>query len=463
MREATKVTSEAGHGHHQEIFYSKSSIPRPRIVRSEGLRFYGDDGTMYIDANAGAAVANIGPGNERVLKAMVDQGRRMTFSYVRFTRHDANYELTERIAAMAGPGFERVHLANDGSEANEMAVKLLRNVAYRTGRPAKRKLISLTPSYHGGTLATMGWTGDSEYTALYSDLMVASEKVAAPLVYRRPAGLTVDEAALLAADELERKILELGPENVLAFLMEPVGGTATGANVAPVSYLRAVREICTRHDVFLVFDEVMSATRTGKFLAAQHVPDVRADAIVVAKGLGAGYVPLAATLVSSELLDTLTATSGFDLSHTYNANPIACAAGAAVLDVIRDDGLIENGQVIGDELRALLDELAERRPIIGDVRGRGLMLGVEIVADRATKRAFPQEADAAGELRRVAMENGLLIGGRRLNGGAFGEYLLLTPALIITSAEAHEIVERLDTTMDIVTKRLEAGGFLDAS
>lgn len=456
------MSTRDGLGNHQEQFYSKSSIPRPHIVRAEGLRYYDNDGAMYIDANAGAAVANIGPGNERVLQAMVEQGRRMSFSYVRFSKHDPNIELTSRIAELAGPGFERIHLANDGSEANEMAIKLLRVAAYQAGKPAKRKIISLTPSYHGGTLGTMGWTGDSEYTAYYGDMMVPSTKIPAPLTYRRPEGLTEDEAGSLAAEHLERTILELGPENVLAFIMEPVGGTATGANVAPASYLRAVREICTRHDVFLVFDEVMSATRTGKFLAAQHTPDARPDAIVIAKGLGAGYVPLAATAVSAELLERLNANGGFDLSHTYNANPISCAAGCAVLDEITERGLIENGAVMGQELAKQLTGLAEKSPLIGDVRGRGLMIGVEIVADKVTKASLPGVANATVEIRRTAMENGLLIGGRRLNGGAFGEFLMLTPALIINDAEVTEIVERLDITLAAVTKRLQAAGHLSA-
>ncbi|MFC9223808.1 aspartate aminotransferase family protein [Streptomyces hygroscopicus] len=449
-------------GNHQEIFYSKSAIPRPRIVRSEGMRFVADDGRTFIDTNAGAAVANIGPANERVLQAMVEQGRRMTFSYVRFSRHDPNVELTARIAELAGPGFERVHLANDGSEANEMAIKLLRTLAYQVGKPAKRKVISLYPSYHGGTLATMGWSGDSDYTAPYGDLMVPSTKVPAPLTYRRPAGTTVDEAALEAAGHLERAILELGPDNVLAFIMEPVGGTATGANVAPAAYLKAVREICTRHDVFLVFDEVMSATRTGTFLAAHHQPDALPDAAVIAKGLGAGYVPLAAVAVSEELVDRLRASGGFDLSHTYNANPIACAAGCAVLDEMTDRKLIENGAVMGEELMAGLRGLAERWEIIGDVRGRGLMLGLELVADRETKAAFSAEENVSAEFRRIAMDNGLLIGGRRLNGGAFGEYLMMTPALIITRTEVDEIIERLDTTFAKLTEQLHVLGHLSA-
>ncbi|OZF07840.1 hypothetical protein CH300_05350 [Rhodococcus sp. 15-1154-1] len=456
------MSSRVGLGNHQELFYSKSSIRRPHIVRSEGIRFFDAEGASYIDANAGAAVANIGPGNERVLQAMVDQGRSMTFSYVRFSRHDPNLELTSRIAELAGPGFERIHLANDGSEANEMAIKLLRVAAYQSGKPAKRKVISLTPSYHGGTLATMGWTGDSEYTAYYGDMMVPSIKIPAPLTYRRPDGLTVDEAGAEAAGHLERAILELGPDNVLAFLMEPVGGTATGANVASDAYLKAVREICTRHDVFLVFDEVMSATRTGKFLAAQHCAEARPDAIVIAKGLGAGYVPLAATAVSAELVERLNENGGFDLSHTYNANPISCAAGCAVLDEITERGLIENGAVMGTELARRLSELGKKWPIIGDVRGRGLMLGVELVADPLTKASLPSAADATGEVRRVAMDNGLLIGGRRLNGGAFGEFLMLTPALTITEPEVEEIVDRLDVTLEIVSKRLQSAGYLTA-
>lgn len=447
-------------GNHQAAFYSKSPIPRPHIVKSEGLRFIADDGRVYIDANAGAAVANIGSGNERVLNAMLEQGRKMSFSYVRFTEHDPNRELAERIARLAGPGYERVHLSNDGSEANEMAIKFLRNCAYQAGEYAKRLVISLSPSYHGATLATMSWSGDSEYTARYSGMMPPSSKVPAPLTYRPPLGMSGDEAALWAAEQLEDRILELGPENVLAFIMEPVGGTATGANVAPPSYLRAVREICTKYGVFFVFDEVMSATRTGEFLAAHHNPDALPDAIVIAKGLGSGYVPLAASVFSQELVDRLTSTSGFDLSHTYNANPIACAAGRAVLDEMTERGLIKNGAVMGELLKKKLDELADRWEIIGDVRGRGLMLGLELVADRAEKRAFPAAASASGLFRRRAMDHGLLIGGRRLNDGAFGEFLLMTPALIVQEDDVNDLVHRLDKTFADVTHSLRADGYL---
>jgi adenosylmethionine-8-amino-7-oxononanoate aminotransferase len=454
------MTSVGSLGNHQELFFSASVIPRPYISSSEGMWFTAADGTRYIDTNAGAAVANIGPGNERVLQAMVDQGRKMTFSYVRFSRHEPNLELTRRIADLAGPGFERVHLSNDGSEANEMAIKLLRTAAYKSGKPAKRKVISLMPSYHGGTLATMGWSGDSDYVAPYGDLMVPSVKIPAPMTYRRPDGLSVEDAGLAAAEHLERAIVEQGPENVLAFIMEPVGGTATGANVAPRSYVKAVREICTKHDVFLVFDEVMSATRTGKFLAAHHNPDALPDAAVIAKGLGAGYVPLAAVAVSDELAARLSTDGGFDLSHTYNANPIACAAGCAVLDEMVDRKLIENGAVMGDKLMARLQDLAMRWPIIGDVRGQGLMIGLELVVDRATKQTFSGAANVSANLRRVAMDHGLLIGGRRLNGGAFGEFLMLTPALIIGDSEVDEILHRLDAAFADVTKQLIADGHL---
>lgn len=422
--------------------------------------FFGEDGRSYIDTNAGAAVANIGPANERVLQAMVDQGRKMTFSYVRFSRHDPNIELTARIAELAGPGFEAVHISNDGSEANEMAIKFLRTVAYQSGKPAKRKIISLNPSYHGGTLGTMGWCGDTDYIAPYGDMYVPSLKVQAPLTYRRPAGTTVDEMSALAAADLERTILEQGPENVLAFILEPVGGTATGANVAPAAYLKAVREICDRHDVFLVFDEVMSATRTGTFLAAHHNPDALPDIAVIAKGLGAGYVPLAAFAASGALVEKWRATGGFDLSHTYNANPIACAAGCAVLDEMTERGLIENGGVMGELLMSRLSEFAERWPIIGDVRGKGLMIGLELVTDRQTKQAFSGEANVSLRLRAAAQDHGLLIGGRRLNGGAFGEFLMLTPALIITEREIDEIITRLDSTFEAVTKELQALGHL---
>ncbi|MGW5698331.1 aminotransferase class III-fold pyridoxal phosphate-dependent enzyme, partial [Streptomyces asiaticus] len=193
---------------------------------------------------------------------------------------------------------------------------------------------------------------------------------------------------------------------------------------------------------------------------AQHQPDARPDAVVIAKGLGAGYVPLAAAAFPRELVDTLTRAADFDLSHTYNANPISCAAGCAVLDEIVDHQLIENGARMGDLLKARLDELATRYPIIGDVRGKGLMLGVELVSDREARTAFPGAADVSGRVRKVAMQNGLLIGGRRLNGGAFGEFLMLTPALIISPDVVEELVERLDLTLEQVTEVLRVEGFL---
>lgn len=454
--------SDGSVGNHQELFYSPSPVPRPFVVSSVGITVTDSEGRTYVDANAGAAVANIGGGNERVLQAMVDQGRKMTFSYVRFSRHQANLDLTTKIAELAGPGFERVHLANDGSEANEMAVKLLRVLAYQSGHPAKRKIITLAPSYHGGTLATMGWSGDSEYTALWGDMAVPSIKIPAPLTYRRPEGTTEDEAGRIAAAHLEDAILEHGADNVLAFMMEPVGGTATGANVASGGYLRAVREICDRHGVYLVFDEVMSATRTGAFLAAQHHPDVVPDAIVIAKGLGAGYVPLAAVAVSAALVDQLNAVGGFDLSHTYNANPIACAAGSAVLAEIEDRGLIERGRIAGRRLEDGLRQLMDSHAMIGDVRGRGLMLGIELVADRASKTSFPGHAGAAVAVRRAGMDNGLLIGGRRLNGGAFGEFMLMTPALTITDNEVDELLDRFDRTLTDVERDFASQGFLDS-
>lgn len=455
--------TSSGLGNHQEIFYSPSALPRPFIVSSSGITMTDSDGKQYLDANAGAAVANIGHGNERVLQAMVDQGRRMTFSYVRFSRHEPNLQLTQRIAELAGPGFERVHLANDGSEANEMAIKLLRAIAYQSGRTGKRKVISLSPGYHGGTLATMGWTGDSEYTAMWGDMSVPSIKIPAPLTYRRPEGTTEDEAGALAARHLEDAILEHGADSILAFIMEPVGGTATGANVASGGYLRAVRAICDKYGVYLVFDEVMSATRTGRFLAAQYHPEALPDAVVIAKGLGAGYVPLAAVAVSAALVDQLNSVGGFDLSHTYNANPISCAAGVAVLDELVDRDLIERGRVAGDRLASRLRELARVHPIIGDVRGRGLMVGIELVADRSTKQSLPDEAAAAAEIRRVGMQNGLLIGGRRLNGGAFGEYLMMTPALTITDDEIDRLLERLDVTLSEVERNfLDRGWLADA-
>jgi adenosylmethionine-8-amino-7-oxononanoate aminotransferase len=405
----------------QDVFFPRSSSgDLPTIVAGDGVYLVDDAGRRLLDVCSGPFLANLGQGNERVLEAMLTQGRRLSYTYSRTTRHSANAELTERLASLAGPGFERAHLTSGGSEAVEMALKFLRVHAVATGHPERRRVISLMPGYHGATLQTLALNGDIGAPALWGPLTVASEKIPAPLTFRAP---SAEAAAATSCRALEAAISAAGPETVLAFIMEPVGGQASGVNVPHPSFARGAREICQRYGAHLVFDEVVSAFRTGRFLAAQHDPEALPDVVVLAKGLAAGYAPLGAVLVSAALVEEVAATNGFVVSHSYDASPIACAAGSAVLDEVVDRGLIEGAGTLGARLRTGLERIHRSSPLVGDVRGRGLLLALELVCDKQTNERFPEHVDPGAIIRRHGLEHGLLLYSRRQNAGRYGDRL----------------------------------------
>jgi adenosylmethionine-8-amino-7-oxononanoate aminotransferase len=275
-----------------------------------------------------------------------------------------------------------------------------------------------------------------------------SEKIPAPLTFRAP---SAEEAAAASCRALEEAITAAGPEQVLAFVMEPIGGQASGVNVPHPSFARMVRAICDRYGVWLVFDEIVSAFRTGRFLAAHHDPAAAPDVVVLAKGLAAGYAPLGAVLVSAALVEEVAATTGFVVSHSYDANPIACAAGAAVLDEVVDRGLIERAEPLGQRLWSGLERIAASSPLIGDVRGRGLLLAIELVADKDTSARFPEQVDPGAIIRRHGFDHELLLYSRRQNAGRYGDWLLIAPPLVIDERACDELVERLDATIAAAT------------
>jgi adenosylmethionine-8-amino-7-oxononanoate aminotransferase len=280
------------------------------------------------------------------------------------------------------------------------------------------------------------------------------------LSYRIPEGETVEGHAASCAQALETKILELGSENVLAFIIEPVGGLSTGAVVPPHDYFRAVRDICTRHGVFLIFDEVLcGAGRTGKFFTAHHWPDALPDIIVQAKGIGAGHAPLGAMLVSATFADRLAEVAGFDFSYSYNANPIACAAGQAVLDEFERLDLCANAVRRGAQLREGLEALKDRFPIIGDVRGMGMLLAVELVADQKSKNWLPLEFMATSRLRIHGLNNGIMLYARATAGGRFGQWFMVAPPLMISEAETNEVLRRTEGAVRGLYSDTRASGF----
>ena len=436
----------------QDVFFGRDAARAlPTIVAGDGIYLVDDRGRRLLDACSGPFLAALGQGNERVLRAMLAQGQTLTYTYSRSTRNLANAALTERIASLAGVGFERVHLTSGGSEAVEMALKFLRAHAVATGQAQRHRVISMMPGYHGATAQTLGLNGDVAVLDLWGPLTVLSDKIPAPLTFRASSP-EVAAAASLAA--LEQTIDRIGPDQVLAFVMEPIGGQSSGVNVPHPSFAQGARAICDRHGIRLVFDEAVSAFRTGRFLAAHHDPGALPDVVVLAKGLAAGYAPLGASLMSARLVDELAATTGFVVSHSYDANPIACAAGAAVLDEIVDRDLIAHAERMGTRLHAGLQQIARESPLVGDVRGRGLLLAIELVSDQDTLAGFPPRIDPGAIVLRHALDQGLLLYSRRQNSGRFGDWLLIAPPLVIDPQECDHLLATLRAALTAATTEL---------
>lgn len=442
----------------QDIFYSSSNIvPLPLIVRAEGIWMYDDEDNSYIDVSSGPVVSNIGHGNARVAEAMATQARTMDFAYSRVSRHQPNIDLARRISELAGPGYERICLASGGSEAMELALKFLRQYVVAKGQVEKQRIITLAPSYHGGTVATLAITGDDSLDSFIDGFAIKSERIPAPFQYRVPEGHTPESYRMECAEALETKILELGAENVLAFAVEPVGGLATGAQMLSEDYANRVREICTKHGVYLIYDEILCGTgRTGRFLASHAWPDAHADVVVLAKGLGSGYAPLSAALLPADMSDELANLTGFNFSHTYSANPVACATGMAVLDEYENRGLVEAAATRGASLKARLEKLAEKHACIGDIRGAGLLMAVELVTDRDTKTSYPASFPATEQVRIFGLHHGLIIYSRRTANGRYGDWFMVAPPLTITEEECDDLIERLDATLRDFTEAAAA-------
>jgi adenosylmethionine-8-amino-7-oxononanoate aminotransferase len=420
---------------------------RPVLEQARGVYMWDVDGQRYLDGSSGAMVCNIGHSNPRVLDAMRRQMDKATFGYRLQFETEASEALAARTAALCPAGLDRVFFVSGGSEAVESAIKLARQHALATGDAGRWKVISRSPSYHGCTLGALAVTGYAPLTDPFAPMMRAMPKVPAPRAYLD--GLDPDDPATGAhyAAMLERRILEEGPETVLAFILEPVGGASTGALVPPVGYMAAVQDICRRHGVLLILDEVMTgAGRTGRFLAGEHWA-MDPDIIVLSKGFAAGYVPLGAIAARDTLVDAVLDAGGFLHGFTYAGNPLACAAGAAVIDEIARLGLVQNAAVMGTGLRARLEALMDRHPIVGDVRGRGLLMAFEFMADRDRRTPLPAHLNAHQRFVDIAFDMGLIVYSRRTRDGIEGDHIMVCPPLIVTETHLDEIAATLDTAL----------------
>lgn len=423
---------------------------RPMVERGEGIYLWDTTGKRYIDASSGPQTSNLGHGNKRVIAAMTAQAEKVGFAFRSHFLNEPAEMLAREVTAMAPDHLDMAFFCSGGSEAVETCIKLARQYVLARGEATRHKLISRLPSYHGTTLGALSVTGDPDGFAMYAPMMVNQPKIPAPFCRYRPAGQTEDEAALGYANALEAEIVAQGPETVLAFIIEPVGGASTGALVAPDIYYKRVREICDSYGVLLIFDEVMSgAGRCGRYLSAEYWPDALPNIVSLAKGLSAGYAPLGACLAPRAMVEAVEADGGFMHGHTYSANPTACAVGRAVLAENIEHDLIANAERMGAVLKSRLESLLETYEFIGEVRGKGLLLAFDVVADRESGKPLPPELKAYSRLAQEAYERGLIIYSRRVMGGARGDHFLVTPPLTITEAEIDEI-------MDLLVPALEA-------
>ncbi len=438
------------------LFY-QTDHPRPVLDRAEGIYMWDTNGNRFIDGSSGAMVCNIGHSNPVVLAAMQKQMAKSTFGYRLHFETEASEKLAAKTAALAWPGMTRVFFVSGGSEAVESALKLARQYAIAIKQPQRWKVISRYPSYHGCTLGALAITGYDPLTDPYLPMMQMMPKVPAPRAWLD--GLDPANAATGQhyAAMLEAKIIAEGPETVLAHILEPIGGASTGALVPPKGYMEAVRAICTRYGVLLIHDEVMSGGgRTGKFFGGQHwtaAPDI----LAVSKGFGAGYVPLGAMVAQQAIVDAVLSEGPFQHGFTYAGNPLACAAGLAVIGEIERLNLMQNAVSTGAILKAELTALMTRFPFIGDVRGMGVLLAFELVSDRTTKAPLNPALKAFDRLTEHAYQRGLIIYPRRSRGGYSGDHFLIAPPMITTEAQVGEIMERLVDALTAFAKECGLG------
>jgi adenosylmethionine-8-amino-7-oxononanoate aminotransferase len=427
----------------------------PVIERAEGIYLYDAKGKRYLDFGSGIGVVNIGYDAGPVIEAMHRQALKTCFVYSAAGTSEPVMRLAERVIEMAPGGMERVFFVSGGSEAVEAAIKLARQYHVERGAAGKYRVIARWASYHGNTLGALSASGRPLWRRLFAPLMQDFPHIPPPYCYRCPLGSRYPGCSVACARELERTINRQGAETISAFIAEPIVGTSAAGLTPPPEYYRIIREICDRYDVLFICDEVITGFgRTGRSFGIDHW-QVRPDIIVTGKGIGGGYSPLAAVIVSERVCRTIAAGSGVHTQgYTYSGNPLSAAAGLAVLEHIRKKRLIE--RVAGNEafLRQQLEGLADTG-VVGEVRGRGFLMGIELVRDPATREPFPPERQFTRKVVAAAFERGLMvIGGMGgMIDGVAGDHLQITPAFTIEKKQIEWAVETLRQAIAAALKR----------
>jgi adenosylmethionine-8-amino-7-oxononanoate aminotransferase len=429
------------------LFY-QSSVRLPTIARAQGIYAWDEQGKRYIDGCSGAIVAQLGHGHPAVREAMLAQLDKVAFAYRTQFENQPSLDLAERLVNLTGKRFDRVFFSSGGSESVESAMKIARQYWFCKGEPQRKVFISRQPAYHGSTMGALAMTSYTPLTKPFTPMFQHYPKIASPTQYRIPEGLSPETHALNCADELEAAILEAGAQNVAAFIVEPIGGASTGAEVPHNVYFPRIQAICKRYGVLLILDEVMTGIgRSGRWFGYEHW-NVQADILCLAKGLGAGYYPVSAVLTRAELTDPILSSGGFQHGYTYAGNPLASATALAVIQAIEDDNLVPRVADNGAYLLERLQALGARYEFIGDVRGLGYLQAIEYVSDRTSKEPFPLADNVSDSITRIAREHGLIIYPRRSLMGEKGDHTLISPPLITTRAQCDEIVDLLEATFD---------------
>ena len=433
----------------------------PHATRAEGCFVYTDDGKRYMDASGGAAVVTIGHGVEEIGRAMAEQASRLAYVHSSQFQTEIAEKLARRILALAPDGMGpdgRVYFTSGGSEATETALKLARQYWLEQGENKRFRVLSRLQSYHGSTLGALSVSGNVRRREPFARMLAEWGHIPPCYCYRCPYGLRFPECNVECADELNRMLERDGSEDVAAFIFEPVVGATLGAVAPPEGYVQRIAEICRQHGILLIADEVMTGMgRTGKPFAVEHW-GATPDMILVGKGIASGYAPLGAVIVSGRVAETISRGSGTFLhGFTYNAHPVATAAGNAVLDYIERENLFARVDVAGKEMRAAL-ELLKKFSVVGDVRGMGLLWGIEFVQDKKTREPFPSDARIAYRIQEDALEAGIM--SYPIQGcvdGTRGDHILLAPPFTITSAMIQMLAAGLEKAIAPLEKTHLAG------
>jgi adenosylmethionine-8-amino-7-oxononanoate aminotransferase len=396
-------------------------------------------------------VSCLGHGHPAVIAAIREQAGRLAYAHTSFFSNEPMEALADFLVARAPGDLSRAYFVSGGSEAVEASLKIARQYFVERGEPGRAKFIARRQSYHGNTLGALAIGGNEPRRKQYAPLLVDVPRIGPCFEYReRRGGESLEAYGQRAADELEAKLLEVGPSSVIGFVAETVVGATSGAVTAAPGYFRRIREICDRHGVLLILDEVMSGMgRTGTLFACEQ-EGVAPDIVAIAKGLGGGYQPIGAMLVSERIAGAIRSGSGaFQHGHTYLGHPIACAAALAVQQVIEKDRLLPGVLRKGEYLRARLRETLGGHPFVGDIRGRGLFIGIELVRDRASKAPFDPALRLHARIKKEAMSRGLLVypSGGTIDG-TLGDHVLVAPPYIVGEAQLDEIAATLVQAID---------------